>query len=237
MQSLRKSLRYPLYLWPGLAELWLLRQAKGFLIAVSFGCALTLALYFRFINGIGLPGEMRSLFCAIIAAIWLKNLFYNFRFSPEFHSNRQKNDLQKLFLQSQREYLQGNWVGAQLLLHQLLRESPADVESRLMLATLYRHTKQYDLAEKEISHLKQIDAEGLWQFELGVELKLITKSREEDSTEAGKTQGADIEYGVESLHASQEVIQIGQLEDFSQAEAKNIKQGENSQIGPLSEAA
>ena len=79
----------------------------------------------------------------------------------------------KLFVEAQTEYLQGHWFEAESLLERLLRIHPSDVEGRLLLATLYRHTDRVVEACDSLNELEQVKGVERWQLELISERRLL----------------------------------------------------------------
>jgi cytochrome c-type biogenesis protein CcmH/NrfG len=80
---------------------------------------------------------------------------------------------QDLFIRAQAEYLKGHWVEAQSLLEQLLRDDPEDVESHLLLASVFRRSRRIELARKQLHRLGGFPGRAKWQFEIQRELDLL----------------------------------------------------------------
>ncbi|MFA8017385.1 tetratricopeptide repeat protein [Bremerella cremea] len=94
--------------------------------------------------------------------------------------------IDQLYQSAQTTYLKGQWYQAEAVLLRLLRREPGDAEALLMLATLKRHTKQYDEAREALDKLERLDASRRWWFEIHREKQLL-KEREEAETEAQAT--------------------------------------------------
>ena len=58
-----------------------------------------------------------------------------------------------LFNQAQREYLGGHWKEAEMLLERRIANAPRDMESRLLLATLFRHSRRLEQAGEELNDI------------------------------------------------------------------------------------
>jgi hypothetical protein len=82
---------------------------------------------------------------------------------------------QALFIRAQTEYLRGHWVEAQTLLEQLIRRDPEDVESHLLLASVYRRTQRIDLSRRQLREIQGFEGAARWRFEIGRELAAIDK--------------------------------------------------------------
>ena len=78
-----------------------------------------------------------------------------------------------LFNQAQREYLRGHWTEAESLLKRRLKLAERDIEARLLLATLFRHTERLDWASEQLLQLEKYDESVHWNFEIRRERELI----------------------------------------------------------------
>ena len=79
----------------------------------------------------------------------------------------------KLFLDARNQYFKGNWFEAESIINQILAESPHDIESRLLLLTLMRHTNHIEEALIEITNIQKWDEAKQWEFEIKRELELL----------------------------------------------------------------
>ena len=66
-----------------------------------------------------------------------------------------------------------NWFHTESLLRRLLRKEPRDVEARLLLATLYRHTRRSREARRELRRLERMEHAETWQMEIQQELRQL----------------------------------------------------------------
>jgi hypothetical protein len=73
-------------------------------------------------------------------------------------------------------YLKGQWFEAECLLVDLLDRHPRDIESRLMLATLYRHTRRYEEARGALDCLECHEGAGKWVVEIARERRLLNET-------------------------------------------------------------
>ncbi len=72
----------------------------------------------------------------------------------------------KLFREAQTQYLQGNWIETETALKKLLKKDHRDVEARLMLSTLWRHTKRREESLREVEFLVRTEEASGWAQEL-----------------------------------------------------------------------
>ena len=97
------------------------------------------------------------------------------------------HQLEQLFRQAQRHYLQADWIATQQTLGKLLRLDRTDVEAQLLLATTYRASGDNRRALRFFQRLeRRADAEG-WQFEIRDELtRLATEESTSITANAGR---------------------------------------------------
>jgi hypothetical protein len=84
---------------------------------------------------------------------------------------------QDLFNEARDHYLQGHWFEAEGALGRLIRRNSRDIEARLMLATLYRHTKRREEAARQLDLLVRLEGARKWELEIGRERTLLAESR------------------------------------------------------------
>jgi hypothetical protein len=83
-----------------------------------------------------------------------------------------------LFPEAQREYLKGNWYQAELLLVQMLHQEPRDIDARLMLSTLLRHTDRKVEAIEQLRRLEKTEGCQKWHLEIQREWRQLTSPGE-----------------------------------------------------------
>jgi hypothetical protein len=98
-----------------------------------------------------------------------------------------------LFREAQSQYLQGNWLQAEVLLCHLIRGNSRDVEARLMLATLYRHTGRPGEAAGQLQPLEVMEDARKWREEIKGEWAHLSRLREppEEETTLVATRDSD----------------------------------------------
>ena len=88
----------------------------------------------------------------------------------------------KNFEEALEDYLKGNWFEAERKLNVLLRRDEHDLEARLLMATLLRHTKRFDDATHQLNHLVRLDGAHRWALEIHREGELLTEARKNTIT-------------------------------------------------------
>ena len=79
----------------------------------------------------------------------------------------------KLFLDARNQYFKGNWFESESIINQILAKSPHDIEARLLLLTLLRHTNRIEEALIQITDIQKWDEAKQWEFEIKRELELL----------------------------------------------------------------
>ena len=181
--------------WPGLPGLWYRGRWSSLIFALSFGVLLNLAIIASFIwTGIFDDDAFTSITWPVLLLIWFASLVIARRNLPDLMSltkdesipaadadNNQAVDA--LFIEARREYLRGHWDEAQSLLHSQLKRYPRDIESRLMLATLFRHTRQFDEALNQLNQIQKYDPAINWKHEIARERELLRLVHEFEVTQ------------------------------------------------------
>ena len=73
-------------------------------------------------------------------------------------------------------YLKGDYYQVERILHNLLRENDRDLDARMMLATIMRHTGRLDEAWKQLDQLVCFDGADKWELEIERERDLLSQA-------------------------------------------------------------
>jgi hypothetical protein len=92
--------------------------------------------------------------------------------------------------QAQREYLREHWLEAELLVQQILTREPADVEARLLRASILRRTGRAGEARRELTRLAGDPRASPWRWEIQTELDCLA-SVEDGREDPGTGPSAD----------------------------------------------
>lgn len=93
---------------------------------------------------------------------------------PEGEAELLPTERDVLFGEAQGHYLRNDWVATEQLLLRLLKQDARDVESRLMLATLWRHQGRLAEATRQLDRLQRLEAAENWQHEIAAERAAIS---------------------------------------------------------------
>ncbi len=185
--------RWAIYLWPGLCQLWLRGSWSALAVALAAAALLNLAL-------LGSFGWTELVSGGVLRALWLMlgAAWVGWAAMSLVGSRRQRNcdpadPAGDAFEKALEHYLKGNWFQAERLLSHLLRRSERDLEARLMLAALLRHTGRLEEAGTQLDLLTRFEGARKWEWEIRRERELLSQSRasieseDEEQTRPGST--------------------------------------------------
>ncbi len=164
--------------WPGLPKLWLRGHWSGLLPAVAFAVLLNTTIVGSFIWPELLARRLVVLCWTLVGASWCLSVVLGYRQWLALQNNAAPSH-EDLFLQAQAEYLRGHWFEAEARLRQLLLGDPRDADAHLMLATLFRHTRRYEQAERQLLLLERLDGAEKWSLEIDQERQQLKRLEEE----------------------------------------------------------
>ena len=193
-----RSALWILCLWPGLPRLWLRGDWLGLLAAAAFALVVNATLLSTFVWLEWLPAAWSWAAWSITVGSWTVSAVWAYRRLPALLEPPNDESVGDLFAQAQSEYLQGDWYRAETLLGRLIRQNADDVDARLMLATLYRHTRRIGEARNQLRRIQRFEWSAKWNEEIRREWKRLerleadeTNGQDETKTDGTKTDGAD----------------------------------------------
>ena len=162
----------------------------GLAVAVGFTALANTMLLASFVYRQWITGDALWIGYGALAVTWLLALWQSLAVrresiaeasadeSSEVAASEEKwSQLDQMFREAQQRYLESDWVATEQLLLKLLKHDARDVESRLMLATLWRHQGRHDEALRQLDRLERLEAAEKWRHEIAAErehLKQIT---------------------------------------------------------------
>jgi tetratricopeptide (TPR) repeat protein len=152
--------------WPGLARLWYGGWLHGLLIAVAFSILLNTTLLSTLTWPAWMPTRVRAALWAMSLVVWFGGWVDSRYIRRRWRVMRDRDPQLDLFLSARGEYLKRNWPSAEQMLDRLLRQTPEDVEARLMLATLLRHRGQLAEAKEQLRRLQRWSRAAAWNLEI-----------------------------------------------------------------------
>ena len=64
------------------------------------------------------------------------------------------------------------------MLEQLIRDNPRDIESHLLLSSVFRRSRRIDLSVRQLRQMGELPEAAGWRFEIQRELKLLEQISE-----------------------------------------------------------
>ena len=171
-----RRLSWAIYLWPGLPHLWRRGSWKGLVVAMTFGWALSLTAvatygYSDFLSGVAGSGVW-----VVLGLVWLGLLAVSLRWDASPLNMPKSVPDDDTYPKALDYYLKGNWFQAERLLRERLEQEPRDLEARLTLATLLRHTPRAADARAELDRLEKLEGAQRWVWEIQRERELLIET-------------------------------------------------------------
>ncbi len=176
------------YLWPGLPHLWKRGSWAGLAVAVGFTALANTLLLATLVYSEWISGKARLIGLAVLSAVWLLAWWQSRGQRRAFaakttegseetvSADSRSSQQDQWFREAQQCYLASDWVATEQLLLKLLKQDARDVESRLMLATLWRHQGRRDAALRQLDRLERLEAAERWQHEIAAERKKLNQT-------------------------------------------------------------
>ncbi len=176
--------RWATYLWPGLPQICGTASWSGLAVAVGFGLLVNLGLAASLLWSELLTDAVRTLVWGVVAIVWVGSALISLRLDRLQAAERQE-DGAGLFAEAIAEYLKGNWFETERRLRHLLKRNPRDVDARLLLATLLRHTGRLEEAACQLDALQRWDDAVKWDLEIHRERQLLQAAQAELRVSSG----------------------------------------------------
>ncbi len=173
-----RRMRKAMYLWPGLPQLWSRGDWYALAVAATAAAVLNVLLVATFgWSELIAPATRNALwigmFTAWTAATVATGIWHRRCDPPE--SLDSSTDC---FSRAMEFYLKEDHFQTERVLSGLLRRDRRDIEARLMLATLMRHTGRFDEATGQLNRLVRIEGAEKWELEIRRERELLAEAKE-----------------------------------------------------------
>ncbi len=160
-------------LWPGLAELWVVGRWSALAVALVAAIAVDVLLLLT-VGWSELVGpSLRMALWGGFGVLWVITVGWSLR--RWRNSSNTSDDSFPIALD---HYLCGDYYQAERVLGGLLRRDIRDIEARLMLATLFRHTGRLTEAAEELDTLGRYEGAVRWKWEVAREREFLTRAKE-----------------------------------------------------------
>jgi hypothetical protein len=181
------STNWLLCCWPGLPRLWSKGDWTSLAVALGFSFVLNLALIASFVWPMLLGPNFPLVAWSVVSIVWIVSFIGALIALKQTDSQTMTDapeDGDDLFIQAQTEYLMGNWPETESLLLRRLQSFHRDIESRLMLATMFRHQRRFEEATQQLDILDRFDDTLPWQDEVHRERELLERIQLEENEDS-----------------------------------------------------
>jgi uncharacterized protein HemY len=167
---------WAVYLWPGLPQVADRGSWTGLGAAAAAAVLLNGTLLSSFVWTDLIDRQLRIICWVLVGVSWSVSGGFSAWWYRRQEARR-SNPEAEAFGHLLDTYLKGNWIEAERLVGRLLQHDSHDLDARLLLATLLRHTKRFDEATRQLNDLVRRDGAERWALEIRREGELLTEAR------------------------------------------------------------
>jgi len=171
-----RTMPWPVYIWPGLPQIWARGSWPALAVALAAATGLNAALLVTLGWDELLTPISRSALWGGLGGMWIGAGVFSLIWEHRRGSQREPDAAGDTYREAQGHYLKGNWFEAERLLGRILRSNARDMDARLMLAALLRHTGRRDEAAGQLDLLVRLDGSEKWEWEIRRERQLLTEA-------------------------------------------------------------
>ena len=179
-----RRMRWMAYLWPGLPQLWSYGSWGGLALALGAAVGFDLLLLVSFGWTELMSPAVRNTLWTAFGGLWVVAAVWSAKQSRRRCAAERVDSNQDQFAEAMDCYLRGDYYQAEHLLENLLRRNQRDLDARLMLATLLRHTGRYDAATQHLDALERFEGAQKWQWEIEQEREWLAAAKKQEAAAA-----------------------------------------------------
>jgi hypothetical protein len=179
-----RRMRWIACLWPGLPQLWMYGSWSGLAVAIAAAVGLDLLLLVGFGWSELIGHGLRSTLWVAFGVVWAVAAGWSAREYRRRAAAGTPDPQEDAFAEALDHYLKGDYYQAERVLEDLLRRNVRDLDARLMLATLLRHTGRLDEAVRQLDTLARFEGAGKWEQEILEERRLLAEAKSRKATAA-----------------------------------------------------
>jgi hypothetical protein len=174
-----------------LPQLWRRGDWSGLALALGFTLLLNLVLLTTLVwTELVSPLVEKTAWMAL-GGVWLASAVWSWR-SLRRSPQLKRGTNQDLFPQAIREYLKGNWFEVEAMCRQLLVRDDRDVDTHLLLATMYRRTARWDEAHERLEQLSKLTYAAKWHWEVQAERQRLSEAQQAAKEVPAESPGVEI---------------------------------------------
>lgn len=166
-----------IYLWPGLPQLWVRGSWSALAAALVAAAALNVVIVGCFGWSELIDARLRNALWVSLACIWLGAAIFSAFQLRRHAAPSELASSDDPFNQALDLYLKGDYYQVERLLSNILDKNIRDLEARLLLATLLRHTGRVDEAATQLDQLLCFDGAEKWELEIQREKEILIEAK------------------------------------------------------------
>jgi hypothetical protein len=170
--------------WPGLPQLWVYGSWCGLALAVAVAVVADALLLVSFGWSELVGQSLRNSLWVAFGVCWLVAAGWSVRQCRRRAASGEPAPTGDAFAEALEHYLRGDYYQTEHVLEGLLRRNPRDLDARLLLATLLRHTGRLDEATRQLDTLARFEGAEKWELEIGNERQLLTEMKRQAAAAA-----------------------------------------------------
>ncbi len=192
-----------IYLWPGLPQLWMRGSWSALGVAVCAAALLNLMMVGSFGWSELIDARLRNTLWVALGILWLGAALVSAVQLRRRSATLENVSSDDHFNQALDLYLKGDYYQVERLLNKILSKNTRDIEARLLLATMLRHTGRIEEATNQLDQLDRFDGAEKWVLEIQRERELLAEAEKnlKDNLKNGTTIAPEVKNG-EIIHAA-----------------------------------
>ncbi len=188
---------WAIYVWPGLPHIWMRGSWTALGVAIIAAALLIVVMIGSFGWSELIDPSLRKILWVSLAVIWCSAAIISAIKLRSQAAAGEPGSCEDLFAGAVDLYLKGDYYQAERLLNNLLEKNVRDLDARLLLATLLRHTSRIEDASKQLDQLLRFDGAEKWEVEIQRERELLreAKIKSNDKHNHGMTIAPNVNLG------------------------------------------
>lgn len=178
-------------MWPGLPQLWRRGSWPALAVAAATAVLLNLALLATFGWSELIASQPRRAIWVTLAGAWVTSAVFSLVWDRRLGYGKGHDPAGDAFGEALDHYLKEDWFQAERTLRSLITEDGADLDARMMLATLLRHTGRLEEGAGELGLLARLEGAQKWQWEIRRERELLGEAKTPVDTQDEEKQGEE----------------------------------------------
>ena len=186
MTALLKTSRIASYFWPGYRKAWDEMDHQSVVLAIAFAWMVVFVGFNLFYWTSWYPGWLINL--ATIALLMIsighgaKRILFGESLASSAITIDDLEEAEQSFRLAQESYLQGSYFEAEQQLLKNLAINEADIESALLLASVYRRSGKFSESLETLAQLQLKERSERWMTEILVEKEKVLRSKRQSSS-------------------------------------------------------